>query len=101
MMVGIGASVLLALSILASLPVIKTDIAPILQLRFHWAALAAFLWIVFGVFWVAWIETDNADHRVAALVYVRRIKTAALTHALSWSGTAAIMLISTIQKRSF
>lgn len=96
---GIGASVLLALSILASLPIIRLDNPPILHERFHWAALSAFLWIVFGVFWVTWRESDCAHHRALSLMQLRKLKTAALTHSLGWAGTAAIMLINTISKK--
>lgn len=94
---GIGASVLLSLSILASLPLISGMAIPVLKSRFHWAALVSFLWIVFGVFWVTWGGTDNKNNYSKYMKLARKVKTAALIHALAWAGTAAMMLINSIQ----
>lgn len=95
--IGIGASLLLAISILASLPIISQNTPPILKYKFHWGALTTFLWIVFGVFWVSWGDSNNEQKRLIALVYARRIKSASLSHALGWAGTSAIMLLSSIK----
>ena len=95
---GIGASVLLSLSILASLPLISSMSIPVLKSRFHWAALVSFLWIIFGVFWVTWGGTDNQTDYNKNMKWARKVKTATLIHSLAWAGTAAMMLINSIQK---
>jgi len=93
-MVTIGSSVLLSLSILASLPILKNAYSPFLTFRFHLAALMAFLWIVFGVFWTLSSESQT---QLLNLKLIRKLKAASLMHALGWAGTAAIMLINSLK----
>ncbi|MBV5315247.1 MAG: hypothetical protein JZU47_18230 [Prolixibacteraceae bacterium] len=93
-MITIGSSVLLSLSILASLPILKDSYSPFLTFRFHLAALMSFLWIVFGVFWTL---SSESQFQLLSIKLIRKLKSASLLHALGWAGTAAIMLINSLK----
>jgi len=94
---AMAASVLLAISILAAMPVVSRNTVPVLQTRFHWASLVSFLWIVLGVFGTLGLEASQRGSPLFRAL-LRGMRVASLGQALCWASAAALLLVAAIQQ---
>lgn len=91
--VSIAASILVAISIIASVPILPKELPLFKQGRIYCSALTAFLWIVLGVFAINWLESNNVRRNEILSRILRTVKVAVLLEALGWAATAAILLM--------